>query len=61
MFEKVLTRNFGLARSEGIDVYIANGGYQALPKVLHDYKPEPATRSVHIVPSFTSAVSSSSA
>ena len=40
MFEKVLTRNFGLARSESIDVYIANGGYQALPKVLHDYKPE---------------------
>lgn len=40
MFEKVLTRNFGLPRSETIDVYIANGGYQALPKVLHEYTPE---------------------
>ncbi len=40
MFEKVLTRNFGLPRSESIDVYIANGGYAALPKVLHEYRPE---------------------
>ncbi|MBC7263000.1 MAG: NADH-quinone oxidoreductase subunit NuoF [Chloroflexi bacterium] len=40
MFEKVLTRNFGLPRSETIDVYIANGGYQALPKVLREYTPE---------------------
>ena len=40
MFEKVLTRNFGLPRSESIDVYIANGGYQALPKALHEYNPE---------------------
>ncbi len=40
MFEKVLTRNFSLPRSETIDVYMANGGYQALSKVLHDYTPE---------------------
>jgi len=40
MFEKILTRNFGLPRSESIDVYIANGGYQALPKALHEYSPE---------------------
>lgn len=40
MFEKVLTRNFGLPRSESIDVYIANGGYTALPKALHEYTPE---------------------
>ncbi len=40
MFEKILTRNFGLARSESMDVYVANGGYQALPKVLHEYRPE---------------------
>lgn len=40
MFEKVLTRNFGLPRSESIGVYIANGGYQALPKALHECDPE---------------------
>jgi len=40
MFERVLTRNFGLPRSETIDVYIANGGYQALPKVLREYTPK---------------------
>jgi NADH-quinone oxidoreductase subunit F len=40
MFEKVLTRNFGLPRSESIDTYLANGGYQALQKVLREYTPE---------------------
>jgi len=40
MFEKILTRNFGLPRSEAIDVYMANGGYQALPRVLREYTTE---------------------
>src|SRR4030042_1700276 len=39
MFEPVLTRNCGLPRSETIDVYMANGGYQALPKVLREGTP----------------------
>ena len=40
MFERVLSRNFGLPRSETIDAYIASGGYQALPKALREYTPE---------------------
>jgi NADH-quinone oxidoreductase subunit F len=40
MFEKVLTRNFGLPRSETIDVYMENGGYQALNKALHEHTPQ---------------------
>ncbi len=40
MLEKVLTRNFGLPRSESIDVYLANGGYQGLRKALQEYTPE---------------------
>ena len=40
MPEKILTRNFGLPRSESIDVYLANGGYQALKKALDQYSPE---------------------
>ncbi len=40
MFEKVLSRNFGLPRSESIDVYIANGGYEALRKALREYTPQ---------------------
>jgi NADH-quinone oxidoreductase subunit F len=40
MLDKVLTRNFGLPRSESIDVYLANGGYAALRKVLREYTPE---------------------
>jgi NADH-quinone oxidoreductase subunit F len=40
MPEKVLSRNFGLPRSESIDVYLANGGYQGLRKALQDYSPE---------------------
>ena len=46
MFEKILTRSFGLPRSETIDVYIANGDYQALEKVLRDYTPEQVTETV---------------
>jgi NADH-quinone oxidoreductase subunit F len=40
MFEPVLLRNVGLPRSEAIDTYLANGGYQALRKALHEYSPE---------------------
>jgi NADH-quinone oxidoreductase subunit F len=46
MFEPVLTRNFGLPRSETIDVYIANGGYQALPKVLRECSPQQVIETV---------------
>jgi len=34
MFEPILLRRADLPRSETIDVYLANGGYQALPKAL---------------------------
>ena len=40
MPERILSRNFGLPRSESIDVYVANGGYQALRKALDQYSPE---------------------
>ncbi len=40
MFEPVLLRNVGLPRSEAIDTYLANGGYQALRKVLREHSPE---------------------
>nr|MBC7246080.1 NADH-quinone oxidoreductase subunit NuoF [Chloroflexota bacterium] len=40
MFERVLTRNFGLPRSESIDTYLASGGYEALRKVLREYTPQ---------------------
>jgi NADH-quinone oxidoreductase subunit F len=40
MYEKILTRNCGLPRSETIDVYLANGGYEALRKALSEYTPE---------------------
>jgi NADH-quinone oxidoreductase subunit F len=40
MLEKILTRNFGLPRSETIDVYVENGGYQALNKALREHTPE---------------------
>jgi NADH-quinone oxidoreductase subunit F len=46
MPEKILTRNCGLPRSETIDVYLANGGYQALKKVLEAYSPEQLTELV---------------
>ncbi|MCD6302045.1 MAG: NADH-quinone oxidoreductase subunit NuoF [Anaerolineae bacterium] len=34
MFEPILLRRAGLPRSETIEVYLANGGYQALPQAL---------------------------
>ncbi|MBC7255360.1 MAG: NADH-quinone oxidoreductase subunit F, partial [Chloroflexi bacterium] len=34
MFEPVLLKRASLPRSEMIEVYMANGGYQALPKAL---------------------------
>jgi NADH-quinone oxidoreductase subunit F len=46
MFEPILTRNCGLPRSETIDVYMANGGYQALPKVLRECSPEQVIETV---------------
>jgi NADH-quinone oxidoreductase subunit F len=46
MFEPVLTRNFGLPRSETINAYMANGGYQALPKVLREYSPQQVIETV---------------
>lgn len=40
MFERILLRNVDIPDSEKIDTYLARGGYQALRKALHDYKPE---------------------
>jgi NADH-quinone oxidoreductase subunit F len=40
MLEPILSRNFHLPRSESIDVYLANGGYQAISKALRDYTPD---------------------
>jgi len=39
-FEPVLLRRISLPRSETIGVYLANGGYQALRKALHEYSPQ---------------------
>jgi NADH-quinone oxidoreductase subunit F len=39
MFEPILLKRAMLPRSETIDVYLANGGYQALLKALHEYSP----------------------
>lgn len=39
MFEPVLLQRAGLPRSETIDVYLANGGYQALQKAFREYSP----------------------
>jgi NADH-quinone oxidoreductase subunit F len=39
-FEPVLLRRISLPRSETIGVYLANGGYQALQKALHEYSPQ---------------------
>jgi len=46
MFEKVLTRNVGLPRSEAIDTYVASGGYQALRKALQEQTPEKVIQTV---------------
>ncbi len=40
MFEPILLRRASLPRSESIDVYLANGGYQALSLALSDHAPE---------------------
>jgi len=39
MYEPVLLRRAGLARSETIDVYLETGGYQALEKALTEFSP----------------------
>ena len=39
MFEPILTKRCTLPRSESIDVYVQNGGYQALRKALHEHTP----------------------
>ena len=38
-FAPVLLGRIDLPRSETIGVYMANGGYEALPKALREYKP----------------------
>jgi len=40
MYEPVLLRRVDLPRSETIGVYLANGGYRALEKALHEYRPQ---------------------
>jgi len=39
-FERILLRNVDLPHSEGIDVYLQQGGYQALRKALYEHTPE---------------------
>jgi len=39
MIEPILLRRTGLERSDTIDVYLANGGYQALERALHEMQP----------------------
>jgi len=39
MMEPILLRRTGLERSDTIDVYLANGGYQALETALHEMAP----------------------
>ena len=39
-YEKVLSQNFDIPDSHAIDVYLAQGGYKALPKVLKTMTPE---------------------
>jgi NADH-quinone oxidoreductase subunit F len=39
MFEPILLKRANLPRSETIDVYLANGGYRALAKALHEQNP----------------------
>jgi len=46
MFERCLTRNVGTPQSETIGAYMANGGYQALPRVLNEYTPAKVTELV---------------
>jgi len=39
MFEPILLKRAALPRSETMDVYLANGGYQALAKALRQHSP----------------------
>ena len=39
MMEPILLRRTGLERSDSIDVYLGNGGYQALETALHEMAP----------------------
>jgi len=39
-YEPILTRNIHKPGSEGIDVYLASGGYQGLRRVLKEFSPE---------------------
>ncbi|MGQ9584504.1 MAG: NADH-quinone oxidoreductase subunit NuoF [Anaerolineae bacterium] len=39
MAETILLRNVGVPDSHEMDVYLARGGYQALPKALREFKP----------------------
>ena len=39
MFEPILLQRAMLPRSESIDVYLANDGYQALRKALSEHQP----------------------
>ena len=40
MFDPILLKRADLPRSETIGVYLANGGYRALEKALHEYSPQ---------------------
>jgi NADH-quinone oxidoreductase subunit F len=46
MMERVLTRNVHKPRSQGLDVYEAGGGYQALRKALRSMTPDEVTEEV---------------
>ena len=40
MFEPILLKRAALPQSQSIEVYMANGGYQALEKALREYTPD---------------------
>ncbi|OLD64181.1 MAG: NADH oxidoreductase (quinone) subunit F [Acidobacteria bacterium 13_1_40CM_2_68_5] len=45
-FEPILTRNIHKPGSDGIDLYLASGGYQGLRRVLKDFPPEKVVEEV---------------
>ncbi|PYT13930.1 MAG: NADH-quinone oxidoreductase subunit F, partial [Acidobacteria bacterium] len=45
-FEPILTRNIHKPGSDGIEVYLASGGYQGLRRVLKDFPPEKVVEEV---------------
>ena len=45
-FEPILTRNIDKPGSDGIDVYLASGGYQGLRRVLKNFPPEKVVEEV---------------